>query len=168
LKRSLAAVLTLLALSAMGCEHHFFQVKGSIGSDGGVLGAWHSKPEGCSLAPVDGLPAGKSSTVATLIWPDPLAMDQAREKDRAVFLNVPLQLNLLRTGDKTVADLTTLHFTEPTRLDAGVCSTLAVSTQQGKPAFPGARPTLDGSLKLDCQVEDSHVKADLHFSGCEF
>jgi hypothetical protein len=158
----------VFALCTAGCEHHYFQAHGALNSDGGTLGRWHEVPEGCSLAPVDGLPVGQSSTLATLVWLDPLAKDPSRERHRAAAANVPLRLTMLRAGNATVADLTMMHSDQPIRLDSRVCSSMSVSTKPGKPEFPGARPTLDGSLQLQCQVDDSHLEANLHFSGCEF
>ncbi len=168
LKRWLTATLAAFALCATGCEHHYFQAEGALSSDGGELGRWQAKPEGCSLAPADGLPVGQSSTVATFIWPDPLSRDRNREEHRALAHNVPLQLTVVRTATGIAAELTTMRPTDPIRLDASDCSTVTLSTQPGRPSFSGSRPTVAGRFRVDCEVQGSHVTGDIHFSGCEF
>jgi hypothetical protein len=168
LKQVLAATAMVLAVGLVGCEHHFFRVDGSVRSQGGSLGSWQATPEGCSSDPMDGQPVGKSATVATFLWMDPHDWNPFRDRLRTWTRNAPLQLQIERTNAGFTADLDTIKTSVATHLDESVCRTIDITTQPGKPAVPGGRPTLSGTFHMDCQVKGSHLAANVRFSGCEF
>lgn len=167
MRARLAPALFLLVLLT-GCEHRFFSVAGSISSDGGGLGEWKSSPQGCSRDPLDGAPAAKSNTVATFFWQDPRIVARVRDLQQVAIPDAPLRLEVRKAGTGLNAILYTVKVNGPIALDPSVCSDISLSSHEIGPQIKGGHPALAGRLKLDCQLRDSHLKANLRFSGCEF
>ena len=158
------AALLAFCMTLMGCERHFFKTHGTISSDGGQIGRWDSAPEGCARDPLDHQPIGQSTTVATFIWQDL----RIRERDRRSFPDAPTRLELSRTDKGLSANLETDRAASGTTLDAGDCTTFDLTTSESQPAIAGGKPTLGGTLRMDCIARGSHIEADLRFSGCDF
>ena len=151
-----------------GCEHRFFQAAGAVASDGGSLGRWLATPQGCSRDAASGQTTAGASPVVSLAWFDPYIHDRLSPEQRLRRPNSPLWLELQRGPAGLVARLRTVQTETVTTLDASSCSTLDLTTFEGKPALPDGRPTLQGTLHLDCRVHDSHVTAQVRFAGCEY
>ncbi len=158
-----------LALALTGCSRNFFIAKGKTGSEGPAFDQWASTPQGCSRAPIDGLPQGRTSTLATFYWEDPaIYTESLRNHGTAHTPDRPDQLSLLRAPAggynlrlKTVETFGTLIVPQD-------CTTLDIETHEQPPALPGARPALAGTVHFSCTVKQSHVWADFTFSRCEF
>ncbi len=164
MKPALLALLSSL-LAVTGCGK-FFYARGSLASDGGTIGTWSSTPQGCSRDPVDGRPPAQSSTVLTFLWNDPSMRDPLRDLHRFHAPNAPMRLELWREPGYALKldTVKTLH----TRLDPTVCSTLKVETHETPKTIPEGRPTLSGTLQLDCRVADSHLTANIAFKRCDY
>jgi len=156
-----------LCLSA-GCERHFFRSQGFVTSDGGQLAAWSRPVQGCSPDPLDGLPPGKSSTVFTFYWDNPVERDVLKMQRLTPSSNLPERLEITRQPNGLQATIKTAKLPNDTVLDASNCSILKATTSVGNPVIAGGRPTIDGSLDLDCRVAGSHVTASVQFTGCEY
>jgi len=137
-----------------------------MASDGGGLGRWRARPQGCTLDRFDGLPANRSSSVVAFVWADP-ALGHPLNEQRYVRPDAPLRLEISHAGSESaptvVADLHTLR-KAGVRLDANVCTTLRFNAAEHGPG----RPTLAGTLDLDCTVDRSHITATLQFEHCAF
>ncbi len=160
----LTGLLWLLA----GCEHHFFQSQGVLTSEGGALTAWSRAVQGCSPDPTDGLPVGKSSTVFTLYWDNPVEYDLLSRKPLPPKPNQLQQLEVYRTAEGLTGRLRMTRSAPDTLLEPRVCSRFDATTSPDHPVIPGGRPTVDGTLELDCRVAGSHLTASVRFSGCEY
>ncbi len=162
-----AAALLLALLGLTGCSH-YFHATGTLASDGGEIGTFRSTPEGCSRDPADGLPASMSSTVLTFLWEDPAVRDiRLRDNHRQAAPNAPLRLEISRQGGAYVLTLNAVK-SVGTRLDGNTCTTLRVDTQEGPPSVAEGRPTLGGTVQLECGVAGSHIMADIRFERCEY
>ena len=150
-----------------GCERHYFKATGALTSDGGRLFAWTRPVQGCSPDPLDGLPPNKSSTLFTLYWDNPVDRDK-EVRHNAPPENLLQRLEVFRTRDGLAGSLRTTLIAPDTVLDSSVCSTFHATTSPGDPVIAGGRPTLSGTLDLDCRVDDSHLTAHVRFSGCEY
>ena len=160
--------LALGSLCLVGCEHHFFKVKGALSSEGGELGTWSVVPEGCSRDPLDRLPVAESTTVMTLFWQDPRKRDRSRDKEKWTQRNYPLRFEVSRSAKGVTALLDSIQMVNAVALDQNSCSALDVQTWPGARLVPEGRPTSSGTLTVDCQVRGSHVTAKISFSGCEY
>jgi hypothetical protein len=162
------ATLALLAasLALTGCGK-LFTAKGAIASDGGFIGTWSATPQGCSRDPLDGLPAAESSTILTFLWDDPSVRDPLRDLHRFNAPNAPMRLELWRERRGYALRLDTVK-THYTRLDPTVCSTLTVDAHESPRTIPEGRPTLSGTINLDCRVSDSRLTANINFQHCEY
>ncbi len=168
-RASILAVLLLCSAGLLaGCVQRFFKSQGSLTSDGGTLSAWSRPVQGCSPDPTDGLPVGRSVTLFTLYWDNPVERDLLTMKLHPPKENQLQQLEIQRSGDGFTGLLKRTRIEPSTLLDASVCSTFKVTTSPGKPEIAGGRPTVDGSLDLDCRVQGSHVTAAIRFTGCEY
>ncbi len=168
-----AGSLSLLLVAAGGCAHRYFKVDGSLASDGGELGTWRSRPLGCSRDPVPPPAEGVYEDVATLLWDDGLSRDNWRLAHSPGVGNRPGRLELWRRTDGPDAGKIygRMEMQKPvSSIDLGPsnCGLLRLDTTQGKPLIDGGRPTLKGTLVMDCQVGASRVRGDLEFSGCEY
>jgi hypothetical protein len=161
-----AALLVLAPLT--GCEHRFFSASGSVSSDGGGLGEWKSTPKGCSRDPLDGAPAGHSATVATFLWQDPRIEARIGNIHSVPIPDAPLRLEVRRAATGLNAILYTVKVNGPIALDQTVCSEIRLDSHEISPQIAGGHPALAGRLHLDCHLRDSHLKANVRFSGCEF
>lgn len=153
-----------------GCERQYFRSHGVVSSDGGQLAAWSRPVQGCSPDPLDGQPVGKSATLFTLYWDNPRKRPD-KGKHRPVRLPEPNQLQQLeisRDANGVTGLLRTSLINSDAVLDARSCSKLQATTAPGKPALQGGRPTVNGTLELDCHVADSHLTGSVRFSGCEY
>jgi len=171
-----ALLLSLVAAPGLaGCGLDFFNIHGTMASDGGGLGRWRARPEGCSRDPFDGRPPDKSTSIVVFVWEDPRVHHYVNEQ-RYVRPDAPLRLEISRldlshsaaeSGPAIVADLHTLR--KPgVRLDGGVCRTLRFETVDQPPTLAHPRPSLAGHLDLDCTVLDSHITAALQFEHCQY
>lgn len=165
--RSAALLLSGAALLA-GCERHFFQSSGSVASDGGALAAWSRPVQGCSPDPLDGLSATSTATLFTLYWDNPVDRDYFIKHPPRPKPNQLQQLEVSRTPTGLTGLLKTTKIEPGTVLDSIVCSTFKATASPGKPVIVGGRPTVDGTLALDCRVAGSHLTASVRFTGCEF
>ena len=156
-----------LVLSFTGCFHYVFSAHGTVASDGGPLGQWSSKPQGCSRDPQDGLPIGQTASLFSFFWEDPASSDPAREQHMKTAPDAPMRLDLARTSSGLTATLDTVK-TRGTTLDQSTCSLLQADTQQHKPDIRDGKPTLAGRLQMDCHAGNSHVTADVTFTRCEY
>jgi hypothetical protein len=160
-------------VAAGGCAHHYFKVEGSLASDGGELGTWRSRPLGCSRDPVPPPQVGVYEDVATLLWDDGLSRDNWRLAHSPYQGNKPGRLELWRRKDgpeagKIYGRMEMQKPVSAVTLDPSHCGILRLETGQGQRLIEGGRPTLKGTLVMDCQVGTSRVRGDLEFSGCEF
>ena len=158
---------TALVLGAGGCERRFFRATGYVASQGGVLSNWRSTPMGCSRDPLDGLPRGRSQTIAMFVWEDPSMHDPNRDQDRAWAPDAPLRLELAHDGAGYVATVRTVK-TGGTDIKSAACRTFEVDTTEERPSVAGALPGLGGRVRMDCEAGGSHVTAEFRFSRCEF
>ena len=163
---SLLLVATVLFLG--GCERHYFQSKGAIASSGGDLAHWSRPLQGCSPDPIDGRPIGQSSTLFTLYWDNPVERDVLHVRRIRPPNNLLEQLEVSRQNGHLLGLMKTARLDQDVVLDASDCSTFKVTTTSDRPVIAGGRPTIDGTLDLDCQVAGSHVTAAVTFSGCEY
>ena len=160
-----------LVLSLTGCYR--FSARGTVASDGGTLGQWNSKPQGCSRDPQDALPVGQTASLFTFVWEDPASHDPAREQNRAIAPDAPKRLDVARTGSNLTVTLNTVK-THRTIFDAATCSLLRADTDQHKPDIREGKPTLAGHLQMDCRISagtgdsPSHLTADVTFTRCEY
>ena len=168
------AALAFAALSCLaGCTHHFFTAQGTLGSEGsGPLGTWRSTPLGCSRDPVDAsdvLPPGApAQTVATLLWDDMVSRERLLPRHKRHLRNLPARLDLWKTDTGFVGRLQTQKPPAKVVLDSTVCTTLDVQTVEGKPLIDRGRPTLGGTIALNCQAGGNHISGKIAFSGCEY
>ncbi len=151
-----------------GCERHFFKSQGVITSDGGELAAWSRPVQGCSPDPLDGMPPDKSSTVFTFYWDNPVERDVLNMKRIIPPRNLLERLEITRQPNGLQATMKTAKLPNDTVLDSSDCSTLKATTARGKPVIAGGRPSVDGTLDLDCRVGGSHLTASVQFTGCEY
>ena len=166
--RHVRAVALLLLLPLAGCEHRFFSASGSVSSDGGGLGEWKSTPKGCSRDPLDGAPAGRSATVATFFWQDPRIEARLQNIHSVPIPDAPLRLEVRQAGTGLNAILYTVKVNGPVALDQTVCSEIRLDSREVNPQIAGGHLALAGRLQIDCHLRDSHLKANVRFSGCEF
>ena len=161
--------LVLSLVLGSGCNRHRTRVLGFVASSGGVLGVWRSQPSGCSRAPFDGLPVGQSKSVVTFLWQDQTFMAPMRQMHNDPgTVQVPVRLELARSGTSYVASLATAKTNAATRLDEHVCSMLRLDSRQTAKAIPEGKPTLAGHLDMDCEVNGGHLTASLEFAGCSY
>ncbi len=167
--RALAGSLSLLCAATLlvGCEHHFFRSHGVVASDGGEIGAWSRPVQGCSPDPLDGLPTGKSATLFTLYWDNPVDRERPRRHHPSAE-NQLRSIELMQTPHGLAGVLKTNFGDQDVPLDQNVCSTFQATARPGKPILPGGRPTVSGTLDLDCHVAGSHLTAAVRFTGCEY
>jgi hypothetical protein len=166
MKPARAALLLLLSIS--GCSRGFFTARGVLTSDGGTFGHWSSKPQGCSRDPIDSRPSATSASIASFFWEDPAAHHiTLRDQNAPHAPDVPLRLDLLREDGTITARFQTVK-TPGTRLDATVCTTLAIQTTESPATYTNGRPTLSGTVQLDCRLKGSHLTGNFHFQNCEF
>ncbi len=156
-----------LVLALTSCYRYVFAAHGTVASNGGTLGPWNSKPQGCSRDPQDGLPIGQSATLFTFLWEDPASHDPAREQNRAIAPDAPKRLDLTHTASGLTATLDTVK-THGTVFDSSNCSLLRADTQEHKPDIREGKPSLAGHLQMDCRVQSSHLTADVTFTRCEY
>lgn len=167
--RSWAAGVLLLSMATLivsGCRAGHFSATGVVSSDGGSLGRWSLRPDGCSQAPFDGLPAGKSTSVAEMIWQRRKVGWTKVGTDKLRWNKLPYLLDLSRSPDELFGVLTMNPDDERVPLNGAVCRTLRLDSNPGQPAVPGGPASLDGHLVLDCTVKGSHITGDVHFRNC--
>ena len=160
--------LTSLVLASLtGCNRLVFSAHGTVASDGGALGRWDAKPQGCSRDPQDNLPIGQTSSLFTLLWEDPASHDPAREQHESIAPDAPMRLDLARTNSGFSATLNTVK-THGTILDASNCSVFRTDIQEHNPDIREGKPSLAGHLQMDCRAHASHLTADVTFTRCEY
>lgn len=181
--RSCAAVLAL-TLALCGCQRSFYAVQGKLESHGGPLGQWSLAPEGCSIAPFDGLPVDSSGSVVEFVWehgrpslwrkqgpedrwaqgPDYLDISRAAKPSQAVN-RTPAYVEL-NAANGITASVKLVQTRPALQLNAETCNVLRLDSHPGPPVLPGAPASLEGHLVLDCSVNGSHLTGDLDFRGC--
>jgi hypothetical protein len=159
-------LVSVATLTLSGCLAGRFSASGVVSSDGGPLGHWSVPPDGCSVAPFDGLPVGKSSSVAQFLWQRRKAGWEKSDGDKPRWHRLPYLLDLSRGPDGLSGVLTLIPEDERVSLDHSVCRTLRLDSNPGLPAIPGGPASLDGRLVLDCMVNGSQVTADMRFKNC--
>lgn len=82
--------------------------------------------------------------------------------------DAPLRLEVRKAEGGLNAILYTVKVNGPIALDASVCSEITLDRHEIKPQIKGGHPALAGHLKFDCRVRDTHLRANMRFSGCEF
>ncbi len=162
------ALLLSVALLLAGCERHFFKSEGVITSDGGALAAWSRPVQGCSPDPLDGLPPRQSSTLFTFYWDNPVERDVLHMKRILPPSNLLERLEVTRQPDGLRATMKTAKLPNDIVLNSANCTVLKATKVPGKPVIADGRPTVDGSLDLDCRAAGSHVTASVRFTGCEY
>lgn len=158
--------LSVAMLTLSCCFAGRFSAAGVVSSDGGPLGQWSVLPDGCSVAPFDGLPVGKSSSVAEFLWQRRKVSWDKAGGDQPHWHKLPYLLELSRGPDELSGVLTLIPDDERVPVDHSVCKTLRLDSSPGQPAIPGGPASLDGHLVLDCTVNSSHVTADVRFKSC--
>lgn len=166
MKARLVPVLVVL-LAGTGCERHFFQPHGDFVVEDGPDGSSRGPIQGCVQAPMHPEFPSSSSTIVSFMW-SPRVFDDERGRRHVPQINVPLELDLARPDGQLTGTLATLHTPLGDRLDAHSCRTLSLTTHEGPPELPGGRPTMAGTLDLDCTIRSAHVTAHVRFSGCEY
>lgn len=178
LRNATAGCALLLTLALCGCHPRFYAARGTVQSEGGPLGHWSLRPDGCSLAPFDGLPADRSSSVVEFIWQHgrPSLWTSKGVENR--WIQAPWMLDISRAPDSSgaadtsdasariTASLKLERTVDPVPLNASVCKELRLDRHPGPPVVPGGPPSLAGHLLMDCTVQGSHVTADVVFRGC--
>ena len=160
------ALVALLALGITGCQTSFYTAHGSLASDGGKLGRWDMRPQGCSLAPFDGLPRAQSHSVAEFVWQRGRTVRKTESGIVNPWEQGPQILDIARTPSGVTASFTLVQTKEPVVLDASNCTTLDINTRPGPPAIPGGPPSAQGEFHMDCTTHRSHLTANLEFRGC--
>jgi hypothetical protein len=168
--RRLALLLTIvcpiLGYSVLGCAPGRFRVQGEVAATGWPITDWHSKPDGCTRDPFDGLPEDKTGSILTFIWEDPLLAHPVKH-DREPEAPYRLEWEHSRDTGQLQA---TLH----TRYNAGLllqaqhCSRLSLRTEQHPGAVPGEKTSLSGEMHLDCRSGPAHITGDLRFQNCQY
>jgi hypothetical protein len=157
------------SLALSGCGQRFFTAEGVVASDGGSLGVWRATPEGCSRDPFDGRVGADSRSVLTFLWDDPRKHNV--KIDAKGWTDAPLRLEIARDTARPVAGIVASLVTVNavgTRLDGRVCQTLQLQTGERRAYYIEGRPTLHGTVTLDCQVKGSHITASVRFDRCDF
>jgi hypothetical protein len=161
-------ILLLLFLLPLGCNRGFFAAHGTLSSDGGTFGHWNSKPVGCSRDPIDGRPSPTSASIASFFWEDPADHDiRLRDQNAPMAPDAPLRLDFLKDNGAVIARFETIK-TPGTRLDVSVCTTLNLQTSEQPATYADGRPTLRGTVQLDCRLKGSHLTGNFQFQRCEF
>jgi hypothetical protein len=158
----------LLLLLLTGCERHFFQPHGDLVLDDGPFGSWHGPVQGCIRAPADALGPPQAKTIVSFVWIKP-ANDDLRTQRHLPQYNAPVELDVARRQQGELTGTLATDYTplgDP--LDSRSCRTLSLTTEDGPPELAGGRPTLGGTLDLDCTIRSAHVTAHIQFSGCEY
>jgi hypothetical protein len=154
----------------LGCHRNFFTAhSGYVATSGPAFGTWSSTPQGCSRDPKDALPDAQSRTAATFFWEDPADHNpMLRDHKLPHVPDAPDQFNLLHTpaGGYQVR-LKTLQ-TDGTLIGPEDCTTFEVETHEQPPGFPAGRPTLGGTVNLECHVKGSEVEAHFTFDHCDY
>ena len=163
------APLALLALlSITGCSRGFFTARGVLSSDGGTFGHWSAKPQGCSRDPIDSRPSATSASIASFFWENPADHDiNLRDQNAPRAPDAPLRLDFLTEKGGVIARFETVK-TAGTRLDPTVCTTLSLQTNESPATYANGRPTLAGTVHLDCRLKGSHLTGNFQFRRCEF
>jgi len=167
--RPRAAGLLLLSMATFticGCRAGSFSATGVVSSDGGPLGRWSVRPDGCSVAPFDGLPVGKSTSVAQMIWERRKVGWTKVDADKLRWHKLPYLLDLSRSPGELSGVLKMNPDNERVTLDGSVCRTLHLDSNPAQPAICGGPASLDGHLVLDCMVKGSHITGDVQFRNC--
>lgn len=158
----LASALVVLT----GCQRSFYTAQGSLASHGGKLGRWDMRPQGCSLAPFDGLPRPQSQSVVEFVWQRGRSVQRTEGRAEDRWEQGPAILDISRTPAGVAARFTLVQTKAPVELDGSDCSVLRIDTEPGPPAIPGGPPSAKGEFHMDCTTHGSHLTADLRFRGC--
>ncbi len=166
-----SGVVGLVLLVGAGCERRFFWSKGTVASEGGRLGHWDLAPRACARGLGVTLGAGRLQSVATLLWEDQRLRGK-KYRDHALerASDLPLRLDLVQDdaeGKGLVAVISTMK-SAGTRMDGTNCRKLQLDTHEEGAALPEGRPTLAGTLMMDCAVNGNHLRADVQFRQCEW
>lgn len=166
MKRRLAPVL-LLTLALTGCERHFFQPHGDLVLDDAPFGSWHGPVQGCIRAPSHPLVPSRAKTIVSFLWVKPTNDDERTARHLPQY-NAPVELDVAQQDGQFTGTLSTYYTPLGDPLDARSCRTLSLTTQEDTPELAGGRPTLSGTLDLDCRIRSAHITAHIQFSGCEY
>ena len=167
-----AALLSTVLLS--GCGPEFFKAKGTLTSDGGPLKAWSRTPILCSR----GEQMGEPDKILTLGFDLPPGFVAAHPNGQ----NAPEELVIAKNGSGVIGSLKVFaaikdpsdpaaynrQFQDGFILDNSNCKTLTLDRQEQSKGFAESTKPLKGHLVLDCNVQGSHVTADMTFRHCAF
>ena len=166
--RPLALVLAALLT---GCTSTAFHATGAVANDGPVLrDTYSSVPQGCTRDPFDGLPLGKSSSIAAFVWEEPGLRDSSVD-NRYTAPDAPMRLEFSHVSpDPSTPIVATLHtrYKAGIPLNARVCASFQFTSEEHPPHAPETRPSLSGAFTLDCHIKGDHITADVHFDHCDF
>ena len=165
-KLPIKALALLATLALAGCQRGFYAAHGNVESHGGSLGQWSERPDGCSLAPFDGLPVGSSNSLVEFAWQHgrPVIWSKHGSQDR--WMQEPVNLDIERAPNGLAATLTLVQTQGPVHFDSSACTVFSVDYHPGPPVIPGGPPSLAGRLLMDCGVNGSHLTANVVFRGC--
>ena len=163
---ALGAIILSCLLAMDGCQRRFFAAYGTVAGHGGLLGDWSLTPDGCSVAPFDGLPPANSTSVVEFVWQHGRPRFWSKHGIADRWAQGPLILDIARAQQGLTGSLTLVQTQGPIRLDRSVCSVLRVDGHPGPAAVPGGRASLAGRLVMDCTVDDTHLTANVVFRGC--
>ena len=131
------------------------------------MGSWKAQPQGCSRDAWDGKPLAETSEVVSFFWEDWFDQHQIKGMQRAEEPDAPLRLDLYREGGGVAGRLQTVVHPGVT-LNRTLCRQLDVQTSEQPATYAEGRPTLRGTVRLDCDLKSGHLTADVTFSRCEF
>jgi hypothetical protein len=156
----------LLALGLAGCARDGFRSRGTIASEGTGIENWRESFQACTRAPFDGLSGSQTRSIVAFVWKEP-QFPRPVVAPSVFHSDLPMRLEFSRGNQGTVATLHTLSH-PGIRLDAKVCSTLDLKTQEDAPSTAEGRPSLSGEVALECGVEQAHIVAKFRFEGCKY
>jgi len=158
--------VSCMALALSGCQRGFYAAHGTVASHGGPLGHWSRPPEGCSLAPFDGLPPGQSGSVVEFAWRHSRPGYWRKQGPEDRWAQGPEMLDISRAANGITASFKLVQTRLPVQLSASDCTELRLDSHPGPPVVPGAPASLAGHLLMDCNVNGSHLTGDIAFRGC--
>ena len=163
--------LAVMLFLCAGCERRFFWTRGAVASEGGRLGTWHLAPQACARGLTTAMGADRVQSVATLLWQDQrLRGKKYRDHAYERAGDLPLRLDLVQDdaeGKGLVAVLGMMK-SGGMHLDGATCKRLQLESHEEGAAVEGGRPTLAGTLAMDCTLDGNHITADVQFNQCEW
>ncbi len=172
--RGASGAVLVATLLLSGCGPEFFKAKGTVNSDGGPLKAWSRTPVLCTR----GEEEGNAAKIASFGFDLPPGFQAGRPDGK----NAPEELAFAQSGNGVIGTLKVFALVKDAGnpnvfnqqpedsyvLDSSNCKTITLDRQEQMKSFAESHKPLKGHLQLDCNVQGSHVTADLTFRHCGF